>query len=109
MTINPELATLLEELNRRAPSNGTTGEAELRREFNDLTRFLRTGSKPARVGAVHDEKVEGVDGVVKVRIYEPLTVTDSPDVLVFIHGGGWVVGDLESADHTARALCRGLD
>ena len=46
------------------------------------------------------------DGDVPVRIYTP--EGDGPfPILVWYHGGGWVVGDLESADPTSRHLCKG--
>ena len=41
-----------------------------------------------------------------VRIYTPEGTGPFP-ILVWYHGGGWVIGDLESADGTARHLCKG--
>jgi acetyl esterase len=39
-----------------------------------------------------------------VRIYEPLGAERDLPVLVYFHGGGWVVGSLESHDGVCRAL-----
>lgn len=108
MTINPALSDLLDEINLRAPAIGASGGPQLREEFNDLMQFLRQGSSPPQVGAVHDKEIDTAHGGVRVRVYEPLKSVDEPDVVVFIHGGGWVIGDLESADHNARALVCGL-
>lgn len=47
---------------------------------------------------VRDRTVEGVP----VRIYWPQTDDPTPPVVLFFHGGGWVVGDLDSYDGTAR-------
>lgn len=52
----------------------------------------------APVAAVHDERVSGV----RVRRYVPQTV--KPGVLVYFHGGGWVIGDVESHDVVTSAL-----
>jgi acetyl esterase len=49
------------------------------------------------VALVGDEEVAGV----KVRSYEP---EDASGTLVYLHGGGWVLGNLESVDAVCRAL-----
>lgn len=42
----------------------------------------------------------------RMRVYEPFEEGPHP-VIVYFHGGGWVMGDLEMHDATCRALCRG--
>ncbi|WBP94462.1 alpha/beta hydrolase [Mycolicibacterium neoaurum] len=39
---------------------------------------------------------------VPVRVYWPPTQDSCPPVMLFLHGGGWVVGDLDTYDGTAR-------
>ena len=46
-------------------------------------------------------KTEGVD--IPVRVYRPAAGGALPAVL-FFHGGGWVLGDLDSHDHVCRSL-----
>ena len=58
------------------------------------------------VAAVENRSIPGPDGDVPVRIYTPEGSGPFP-ILVWYHGGGWVIGDLESADPTARHLCKG--
>ena len=58
------------------------------------------------VGKVQDRSVPGPAGEVPVRIYTPEGEGPFP-ILVWYHGGGWVVGNLDSADGTARHLCAG--
>lgn len=67
---------------------------EQAREANraETARLAGTGPDLWRVG---DETVEGVP----VRVYEP---RDHAGTLVYLHGGGWVLGDLETVD----AVCR---
>ncbi|MSQ13279.1 MAG: alpha/beta hydrolase [Dehalococcoidia bacterium] len=50
--------------------------------------------------------VAGPAGAVPIRIYTPLGAGPFP-ALVWYHGGGWVFGDLDGADGTARHLCVG--
>lgn len=58
------------------------------------------------VARVEDRHIPG-DGVeVPVRIYTPAGSGPFP-ILAWFHGGGWVVGDLDSADATARHLAVG--
>ena len=48
---------------------------------------------------------EGPAGNIPVRVYRPRVEGRAPlPALVFFHGGGWVVGDLETHDHMCRYL-----
>lgn len=57
----------------------------------------------AEVRSVTDQVVPGPDGDVPVRIAVP-EVDDPTGVLVWFHGGGWVIGDLDTAEATQRRL-----
>lgn len=47
---------------------------------------------------------------IPVRVYRPTRAGDTRlPVLVYIHGGGWVTGSLETDDHLCRNLARHLD
>lgn len=47
-----------------------------------------------------------MDGSIPVRVYRPLPAADGPaGVIVYTHGGGWRLGDLNGFDRIARALC----
>ena len=50
-----------------------------------------------------DRVIEGVP----VRIYWPPNIEPSAPVVLFFHGGGWVVGDLDTYDGTARLHAAG--
>jgi acetyl esterase len=54
------------------------------------------------VGEVRDIEVAGAGGPIPVRNYVPLE--PSAGVVAYFHGGGWVVGSIESFDTTCRAL-----
>jgi acetyl esterase len=58
------------------------------------------------VSSVEDRSIPGPGGEIPIRIYRPQGKGPF-GVLVFYHGGGWVIGDLETHDRECRALCRG--
>lgn len=60
------------------------------------------------VGSVEDRTVPGPAGPVPVRVYRPERNGPLPTV-VLLHGGGWVIGSIETHDHQARSLCRLTD
>jgi acetyl esterase len=63
------------------------------------------GPPPAPVAAVRDFAVPGPAGDIAVRLYTPLEAENRPPLLVYLHGGGWVIGDLDSYDAVCRTLC----
>lgn len=68
-----------------------------------------TQSRPVDVAWVQDRLVEGPSGPLALRIYRPAGALEGqvlPAVL-FIHGGGWVIGNLDSHDTMCRRLANG--
>ena len=57
---------------------------------------------PEAVGAVTARAIPGPGGPMGIRIYRPKDALRG--ALVYFHGGGWVIGSLEGADATCRAL-----
>jgi acetyl esterase len=55
--------------------------------------------------AISDFEIPGPAGIVRARQYRP-TATGAAPLLVFFHGGGFVVGDIESHDGLCRMICR---
>ena len=62
------------------------------------------GSGPDLPGGVSDSEIPGPNGPIPIRIYRPLGEGPHP-ALVFYHGGGFVIGDLETHDKECRLLC----
>lgn len=61
--------------------------------------------EPLSVASVRDVEVAGGAGAVAARLYHPAPGETLP-VAVLIHGGGWVIGTLDTHDGLARALAR---
>ena len=104
MSLDPQIDALLQQLAEAgapAPESRTVGENRaLASSLAALAGDLEA------VGSVHDT-VAAAEGIeVPVRIYTPAGVSQSGrlPVTVFFHGGGWVLGDLDSQDHIARIM-----
>jgi len=56
------------------------------------------------IGAVTDRTIDGPGGPLTLRFYTPRGLTGDAPALVFLHGGAWIYGDLDSHDATCRFL-----
>ena len=72
------------------------------RGLREQTAALTTGDHIEVDGTVHDGVIDVAHGTIPVRFYTPRSWQRGS--VVYFHGGGWVMGDLETHD----ALCRGL-
>ncbi|MER6940908.1 alpha/beta hydrolase, partial [Nocardioides sp. NPDC000441] len=68
-----------------------------------LYRALSEGIPLPPVGSVESGVIPGPAGDLDVRIYRPTTQGPLPTIVMF-HGGGWVVGDLDTHEDQARNL-----
>ncbi|MFD7256786.1 alpha/beta hydrolase [Streptomyces sp. NPDC059874] len=107
MPLDPAIAALLQQVSA-VPKKRiiTTDPAELREGERDSNAMVAPRT-PIAVGSVSDDTVPGPAGSVPVRIYRPAG-NGPAATLVFFHGGGWIVGDLDTHDHVARRLCHDL-
>lgn len=67
---------------------------------------------PEAVGKVEDRTFPGPAGPIKMRIYTPTTAADAAGarpVVLYIHGGGWVIADLDTYDASPRAIANGAN
>jgi acetyl esterase len=104
LTLDPH-AQLVRTLRRRRNKHGLCeptvpqGRARYRRE-SILFRGPVT-----QVAAVQDYTIPGPGGPLRVRHYAPAAEGPRP-LTVYLHGGGFVIGDLDTHDEACRILCR---
>jgi acetyl esterase len=55
---------------------------------------------------VRELTIEGATGPLRARHYAPVGTGSAEPLLVFFHGGGFVLGDLDTHDAPCRLLCR---
>jgi acetyl esterase len=61
-----------------------------------------------KVDSTRDLEIPGPAGAIPARLYLPGKEKGYP-LFILLHGGGWVIGDLETADNMARFICRRAD
>ena len=107
MPVDPHIAALLSMLDQSGAPPIYEGTPEAGRAFYlALTHGVRTPEQIVPVGGVEDRTVPGAEGDLRARVYRPDATGPLPTV-VFFHGGGWVIGDLDTHDNMARHVCRG--
>lgn len=103
-TLEPEVQLGLSLLERRgAPPLETLSPAGAREAYR--RRVTVSNGPPAPVGAVRDLLVEGAAGPLAARHYAPEEGGEPHPLVVYFHGGGFVLGSLETHDAPCRLLC----
>jgi acetyl esterase len=67
--------------------------------------LMQLAGEPEQVARVEDRRIPTRAGEITVRIYSPEGSGPFPGV-VYLHGGGWVICDLETHDNICRAISR---
>ncbi|HET6152644.1 MAG TPA: alpha/beta hydrolase [Marmoricola sp.] len=106
MPVDPELQPLLDLINAGTPMSSQT-PAEARDAFRMLTVGMRNPDLIVPVASVAESTVDGAEGPLQTRVYRPEAADPVPTVVMF-HGGGFVIGDLDTHDVMARSLCAGI-
>jgi acetyl esterase len=106
VTLDPDAAAVFkafQEAGRPAFETISPGEA---RELYLAGRFV-TNPEPPELKSVKPLAIPAPHGSIPARVYTPTTLRQTGGLapcLVFFHGGGWVIGDLDSHDVVCRKL-----
>lgn len=102
MPLAPEYQAMLTEMAAQpGPAIADMPPADARA----LYRLMRPANPDLAVARVEDRRIPGPEGEIPVRIYTPEGTGPFP-IFVNFHGGGWVIGDLETADAVCRDIAR---
>ncbi len=102
-TLDPQVQLLLRLMALAGlPRVETLSPADARAVFRSSAGELAPES--GELPRVFDRPLPGPGGDVPVRIYVPRSGKSPHPVLVYFHGGGWTIGDLDTHDPVARAL-----
>ena len=104
MPLDPECRMLMDQLQGTMRPFHEMSVAEARAAIGALADAAGT---PEPVAHVEDRTVPGPAGEIPVRVYRPEGVEALP-VLVYFHGGGWVIGSIETHDPLCRHLANAV-
>jgi len=105
MALDPGAAALLQQMAQTgAPPIHQLPVPEARR----MMQMMVAAAPRPQVGRVEDRAIPGPAGEIPVRIYWPRS-GQRVGLVVYYHGGGWVLGDLETHDATCRRLANASD
>jgi acetyl esterase len=105
MALDPQAQAVIELVAKAGrPAYHTLSPKDARQLFLE-TRPASTPTPP-QIGTVRNLVAETPPGAIPLRLYRPAGVADATPLAayVYFHGGGWVIGDLETHD----VLCRQL-
>lgn len=99
MPVHPQAQALLDFL-AQGPNMFEQPDAQTLRD----SRAMPSAQNPEPVASVENRRIDGPGGDISLRIYTP--AGDGPfKLLVFFHGGGFVIGDLDTHDGVCRSIC----
>jgi acetyl esterase len=106
--LHPQARALLDLIEKSGlPPTHTLSPVEARRYYRERRAYSQP--EPPQMGQVRDLTATGPHGDIPLRLYRPhgsAAGTLLP-VLVYYHGGGWVIGDLDTHDTLCRELSNG--
>jgi len=101
MPLDPQAQALVDQA--AAEGRPSHGEMTLEESRQSIVDSIPLAGSPEEVARVENRTIPGPAGQIPVRIYTPRNAAPLPG-LVFFHGGGWVIGNLDTVDTPLRAL-----
>lgn len=83
------------------PPIQTLTAEQARKHFDARTEGVTVNPE---IGDVRDRWIPGPAGELRIRIYRPVDALSPTPALLFFHGGGWVIGTIDTHDVVCRAL-----
>ena len=103
MRLHPQSQLLIDLANKVGLPELQTLEPDEARAIYDL-RAAGLEAAPV-IGEVSDRTIPGPGGDLPIRIYRPVDAAQDSPCMMFFHGGGWVIGTIETHDLVCQALC----
>src|SRR5262249_15614944 len=108
MSLDPQVQMVLERMAASGLPPLHTMQAAQARQMFDMTA-IALDAKNVPIGATKDMKIPGPGGEIPIRVYTPVGKSEGEKLpgLVFIHGGGFVIGSIKTHDAPCRLLANG--
>ena len=103
----PVLAAIKERVATRTPMTALSPEEMRKRVRND---FISWNEEAPDISRIENFDIPGPYGSTKIRLYDTVPKTkELRPMLIYYHGGGWVIGDLDMEDRSLRQLAIASD
>lgn len=108
MPLDPQFRVVLDRLAEAGALPLVRDSVEETREHYRALSLARRGPgyRPEPVKSVRDNQIGGPAGPLAIRVYEPQE--DRGRALTYLHGGGWVIGDLDTHDPVCRRVANAV-
>ena len=109
--IDPQMIPLLAAMKERMASRSAMMDISPEEMRERVTADFAIWNEGAPgLGRIEDFDIPGPFGPTKIRLYDRLSGQQGlRPVLVYFHGGGWVIGDLDTEDRSLRQLALASD
>ncbi len=102
MPLDPGVKTLVEQIEAGGLRLEEMSPVQAREAFDAMGAF---DGEIVDVADVSDREIAGPGGPLRVRVYRPNDRSGIP-VALYFHGGGWVIGNIDTHDNTCRRLAK---
>jgi acetyl esterase len=107
MPLDPQAQAIIDQFNAAGTPPLETLPVKEAREL--LQAMAAMQGDPPAIARIDNRTVPGAAGEIPVRIYTPRLRSSPLPALVYFHGGGWVLGNLESHEGVCRTLANSAD
>ena len=105
--LSPQMAAILVligEAMKSRPERSALSPVEARAQTSATTEAFWNADRPT-LWAVYNFEIPGPGGPIRIRLYDPGVPRPAP-CLVYLHGGGWVICNLDTHDGVCRRLAQ---
>ncbi|WP_426165390.1 alpha/beta hydrolase [Sandarakinorhabdus sp. DWP1-3-1] len=107
--VRPDVQNLLSMLAAQPGPRMEDGDAETARAMMKMMGAMVEAPRPD-IAEIKDLSIASPHGhAIPARLYRSTLATDPAPVVIFYHGGGWVIGDLDVYDSLCAEICRVLN
>lgn len=106
MPVEPATQMILDQMAVAGPVDFSELKADdFRQLFRESLGALDASAAGDSSEDVEDRTMDGPGGTIRLRVYRPTGEGPVP-IVTFFHGGGWVIGDIDTHDGSCRILSR---
>jgi acetyl esterase/lipase len=109
--LDPEIKGPIKKMLKEMPPTNFNNLPVARAASRKMTLAMNANLKPVVGVTAEDHTIKGTDEspAVKVRVYRPQKTATLLPAMLWIHGGGYMLGDIDQDDYSTRLFCRNCE